>query len=160
MESKRKVATKYDSGESNEAWRAKYCENYSLETVLPQTLLPVNSENPAPIIFEIKAQNGHFIDGSQIKLSVRFKIHKLKNDAWTNLEQADNVAVINNALHSLFSERLIFIDNGVVESTNLENQRVQYLKNLLWTTEEEKRGRLQSAGWYPDFPGTVLKIKL
>lgn len=101
----------------------------SIASSQTNTYRPVSSiSNDSPIEFIIPASGLEYLDPSHTQLYVLVKV--VKEDG-SNLEEADNVAPVNNWLHSMFSQvDIILNQKNASSSANLYNYRA-YLETLL-----------------------------
>lgn len=82
----------------------------------------------APIEFFVTASGSEYFDPSHTQLYVLVKVVKADG---TNLAAADNVAPVNNWLHSMFSEVDITLNHkNITSASNLYYYRA-YIENLL-----------------------------
>jgi hypothetical protein len=130
-------------------WRAARVEQTEVFKVGCETLLPVDTENRSPLSFTIPPMSGLVVDGNNIKLGLTFHLEKYEENAWTTITN-EKVAVINNALYSLFSDQHLFLNSQLVESYGMEFARISYLKNLLYTSDAQKFTTMESVMWMPD----------
>jgi hypothetical protein len=117
------------------------------------TALPVQDETP--LEFRIDKTDA-YTDLSQSFICLKAQI--LKDDG-TKLGTKDIVSTVNNAFYSLFQDvQLILNDNKLTESDGGNYPYWNYLKNLLYTTPDEKKTILQGACWSPDDAGLFDRI--
>ena len=81
-------------------------------------------------------------------------ICKVIHSGGTNLKEGENIAPINNLLHSLWSQVDLYLNDMLITpSTNTYPYRA-YLETLLSFDDSVKRNRLRSALWVNDWRGT------
>ena len=110
-------------------------------------LTPKNSlVTASPILFQIDACSD-FVDLGATELITTFSM--LNNDGGRPVA-SDQVSVINNILHSFFSQVEVSL-NGKGISHNSPNYHFRcYLENLLNYSQQAKDTWLKSEGWYSD----------
>lgn len=101
----------------------------SIESGQLNTYRPISSILPdCPIEFNVSHSGLEYIDPSHTQLYILAKVTK---DDGTNLTQNDNVAPINNWLHSMFSQvEIILNQKNSSSSANLYHYR-SYIETLL-----------------------------
>lgn len=79
--------------------------DYFIERIVPSTILPRNDQTP--IVFEIAAIPGAFVDMKNIQMALKVRIRK-RNAAnqVVNLDNDEKVAPINAFLSTFFEVRL------------------------------------------------------
>ena len=116
---------------------------------------PLADVGMGPIEFNITG-NGDFIDLNSITLSVKAKITKVDGSAYADKAE---VAFINNALHSMFTDIIVTLGETIVEG----GEQQYYLKSIISTlfaysdTTIEKR--LFAAGFVKDDAGKADDVK-
>ena len=109
---------------------------------------PMGDIAQGPIEFNIIG-NDDFIDLNAITLHTKVKI--VKQDGSVYLKDAE-VALINNAFHSLFSDIIVTINETIVEG----GEQIYYLKALISTlfsfTEGTMEKQLFSTGFVKMMP--------
>ena len=102
----------------------------------------------APIEFVIPAQTEYYMDLSQSKLYLKFRI--LKEDG-SNLDDNQKAGPINNFLHSMFSGIDLFLNNKLVTSSMDTYPYRAYIENLFSYGSDVKSNQLKAGEfWYPD----------
>jgi hypothetical protein len=127
----------------------------STEIVNCDTPMPIDIEkHRTPLLFNIRPVSDQVIDTKNIRLSVKFRLLKKKDNEYVGVENADKVALHNNFGFGLFEDVHLNINGVPAETAQREYGRSSYLKNLLFTDNTEKR-MLESALFYEDTPGMV-----
>ncbi len=113
---------------------------------------PVSSlTDSAPIEFEIKGQPEDYIDLNSSYLYLKLKV--LKANGIDGVDADDEVAPVNNFMHSLFSEVDLYLNNKLVSSSMDTYPYRAYLENLLTYGKEAKNTHLDACVvWKPDTP--------
>ena len=115
----------------------------------------------APLEFLIPAQTMEYLDLSLTRLHLKLQIFKkngnlLKGDTPATEKVAavpgDNVAPINNLLHSLFSNVELFLNKKCVSASNMYHYRA-YIENLLNYGSDAKSSHFGSLIWKKDTAG-------
>ena len=113
---------------------------------------PLNNvkNSDGPIIFNVGGSPDHYIDLNDTQLFLKIKVNK---GATGKLAQADDIAPVNNILHSLFSDIQLKIGDRVVEGgVNMYPYRA-YLNNLLMFSDDVKKEQLTLSGFFKDTAG-------
>ena len=135
---------------TSESWRNRIT-SATTEILPTDTVLPLdNYNNQTPLVFRIRQIPSFGIDTKNIQLQFDFKVQKLANDQWVNIERADKIAPENGFGFTLWSDVHLAIAGSLVESTQ-EYGRISYLKNLLFKTVREQHA-LESAMFFLDNP--------
>ena len=112
---------------------------------------PLNNvkNSDGPIIFNINGAADQYIDLNDTQLYIRCKI---KNGT-QNIAAANDVAPVNNIMHSLFSDVELKIGERVIEGgVNMYPYRA-YFNNLLMFSKNVKKDQLTTSGFYKDTAG-------
>lgn len=120
----------------------------SVESGAIQCYRPVSAlTSNAPIEFIIPPSNEEYLDLSHTTLHVLVKI---------NLGAANqNVAPINNFLHSMFSQVDVFLNQRNVSPPSTRYSYRAYIEKLLNYGREAKNTHLQTDFWYKDTAGQM-----
>jgi hypothetical protein len=98
------------------------------------------------INFRIPGSNDDYIDLNQIQLFLKFNIQKTDGVGIGN----ENIAPVNNFLHSLFKNIVVKIGTDVVSTDNAKYSYRAYLENLLGYNAEEKQNLSRGDFWFDD----------
>ena len=101
------------------------------------------------ITFNITGDSKHYIDLSQTELWVKLSLEKNK----TIVTDFTNIGVVNNLMHSIFSQVQILVNNVEVENSNSHYGYRCYLENLLCYGKEAKETFLATEGFSKDTAG-------
>lgn len=113
---------------------------------------PVNTlSTSTPIEFYINGSSDEFLDLNNTMLQLKVKVVNSTGEA--NLIAADNIAPINNWLHSMFSDISLTISGTQIEGGNYHYPYKAYLSNLLTHSKGSKETHLIPSGWYKDTAG-------
>ena len=99
-----------------------------------QQTFPINSLNEASIEFQLETDRNIFLDLQEIALSLKFSV--LKGNR--KIEDTDDVYLVNNFLHSLFSNVEVFLNNEQVHTSNGLYPHKAFLSNELSGTKGRK----------------------
>jgi hypothetical protein len=112
---------------------------------------PIASLGPdTPIEFHIPANSDHYIDLKNTELHLKVKLTKGDGAALIDTEKS---ALVNNALHSIFSDVTVSLNSKVLNnSANLYPYRA-YIEELLSYNNEAKLTRGNCQMWYADTAG-------
>ena len=99
-----------------------------------QQIFPINSLNEASIEFQLETDRNIFLDLQEIALSLKFSV--LKGNR--KIEDADDVYLVNNFLHSLFLNVGVYLNNEQVHTSNGLYPHKAFLSNELSGTKERK----------------------
>jgi hypothetical protein len=102
------------------------------------------------ISFNIAADSTHYLDLSQTELWVKLSLTK-NNVAVTDYSK---IGLVNNLLHSIFSQVQVLVNNVEVENTNSHYPYRAYLENLLSYGKEAKETFLQNEFFFKDKAGS------
>lgn len=117
-----------------------------------EDIYPLNNvSSDGPIEFKISGLPSQFIDLNNTFIHVQVKIVNSTSEA--ELNESDDVAPINNWLHSLFSDITLSISNTQVEGGDHHYAFKAYLQNLLIMNKNTKTTQMQASGWYEDTSG-------
>lgn len=114
------------------------------------------SEN-SPIEFVVSGHGDEYIDLAHTMLHISAKINK-PEPVDPNKDEEQNVAPVNNWLHTLFSQVDIYLNQKcVTPPSNLYNYR-SYIENLLNYGSDAKTSHLTTNFWYKDTAGAMNDI--
>lgn len=108
---------------------------------------PVAALGDGAIEIQISGSSDEYIDLANSLLVVRFKITKPDG---TDLDADTKVAVINNALHSMFSQVEVTLNGQILTNQDLCYAFKAYINQLLSYSAEAKQSHLQTELWYQD----------
>lgn len=111
------------------------------------------TSDTAPIEFAINTSTDHFIDPTNIFLYVRFVIKKADG---ADLPDGYKCYPETNALHTLFNDIEVYINESKVTSGASNYAYRSYLENLLSFTSNEKKSKLITEGFYPETDRSVI----
>jgi hypothetical protein len=100
-----------------------------------------------PLEFIINGRGDEFIDLSHTLLQVVVKV--TKGDGG-ELTEADNVAPINNLLHSMFSQVDVYLNEKLISPPNNTHGYKSYIETMLNYGHDAKSSHLTTALWYRD----------
>jgi hypothetical protein len=112
-----------------------------------------------PIEFAVPGDTAEYIHPAYMYLYVRCKITKHDGNNLTvyaagpPVVQADNVAPVNNFLHSLFSQVDVSLNDKLITSSAGSYAHRAYLETILNYSEDASKTHLSSALWYKDTAG-------
>lgn len=109
-----------------------------------------------PIEFVIPGHGEDYLDLSQTMLYLNAKIIKDDNTA---LLETDNVAPVNNWLHSIFSQVDVYLNQKLISPPNNTYPYISYIETLLNYGKDAKKSHLTSALWYSDDAGKMNNIE-
>jgi len=132
-------------------------ENTTFVTCQPKNSI---SDVSMPIEFDIDSKQGHYIDLRDIHLHLFVKAVKIDPAAnagakRSDLVAGDEVALVNNALNSIFSNIVLSMKDQKIEDSNDLNPYKSYLINLLSYGQNVKKTQLKAAGWEPDIAASM-----
>lgn len=114
------------------------------------------SNDTAPIDFNISSSSEYFVDPSDVYLYLRICI---KNQDGTDPSTELNVYPENNALHTLFNDVEIFINETKVSSSTGHYPYRAFFENLLSYSAEEKKSKLKCEGFYSEIERNDVMTK-
>lgn len=119
-----------------------------------QEFRPISSLDSyeSPIEYSIPACGSEYIDLSQTRLRIRVKILTDKVEA---VKATEEVAPINNFMHSLFSNVQVLLNNKTITSQGVNYGYRAYLENLLNYGKDAKSSHLTSSLFYKDTAGNM-----
>jgi hypothetical protein len=121
-----------------ERWNTRDCEVGPSQAVF---------DDAPDIIFNVAASHNELISMADIRFSCDLLV--LKADG-TNIGPMEDIAPINNVLHSLFQSVTVTLGGRcVTDSSNLYHYRA-YLENLLGYTTRAQETQLSCVGWAMD----------
>jgi hypothetical protein len=100
-----------------------------------------------PLEFIINGRGDEFIDLSHTLLQVVVKVTK---DDGGELTEADNVAPVNNLLHSMFSQVDVYLNEKLISPPNNTHGYKSYIETMLNYGHDAKSSHLTTALWYRD----------
>ena len=100
-----------------------------------QQTFPVNSLNEASIDFQIETDRNIFLDLYDTFLSLKFKLVKDGNQP---IVDGDNTFMVNNIMHSLFSNLEVYFNNEQVYTSNGLYAHKSFLSNEFSGTQGTK----------------------
>jgi hypothetical protein len=103
--------------------------------------------------FEIKADNEHYIDLAETELWMMLTL--CKKDTEVQLTDISSVSIINNGMHSLWSQLQIAVNNIEIENGNGFYAYRAYFENLLCYNNEAKTTFLEPELFVKDTPGKL-----
>ena len=103
-----------------------------------------------PVEFAVSGSGEDYTDFANTYLNVICKV--LHSDG-SKLKEEENIAAVNNLLHSMWSQVDLLNDMPITPSTNTYPYR-SYLEKLLSFDDSVKRNRLRYALWVDDWRGT------
>lgn len=123
-----------------------------------QEFRPISSLDSydSPIEYSVPASGSEYLDLSQTRLRVRVKILTAKGEA---LKTTDDVAPVNNFLHSLFSNVQVSLNNKSITSQGVNYGYRAILENLLNYGQDAKGTHLTSSLFYKDTGGYMEGVK-
>ena len=112
---------------------------------------PLSEKSKGPLEFVLK-ENKDYIDLEETVLRVKCKIVNSDGTAIPAPKTAgdDHVAFINNAMHSLFSDVILLINDKRVEGGDQMYPYKAYLNTILKYSREAQEGQLFSSGFIRD----------
>ena len=135
----------------------EFFDQRPVQTVLDQSqwvdIHPLNSlsQASAPIEFTINSTTDDYLDLNDTMLFLRCKVVKSNGENFA--ENAQTTALINNGLHSLFSDIKLSLGNTQIEGGDHMYAYKAYLSNLLLFSNAVKSSQLVSAGFIKDTAG-------
>ena len=132
-------------------WR-QHVESTATQSVQCDSVLPVDTDtNRNPLMFNVRPSPGLVIDMKNIRLLFTVIVQKFNatTNSWVKLELADKVSLYNNFGFSAFEDVQFFLGGTLCETSMREYARSSYLRNLLFTTEQEQKS-LESAVFLKD----------
>ena len=141
----------------------EFFEQRAVQTVLDQSqwvdIHPLNSvtQGTAPIEFSINSTTDDYLDLNDTMLYLRCYVAKADG---TKFVEADNqtTALINNGLHSLFSDIKLSLGNTQIEGGDHMYGYKAYLSNLLLFSTATKSTQLVAGGFIKDTAGQFSTV--
>ena len=99
-----------------------------------QQTFPINSLKKTSIEFQLETDQNIFLDLQEIALSLKFSVPKGNR----KIQNADDVRLVNNFLHSLFSSVEVYLNNEQVHTSNGLYPHKAFLSNELSGTKGKK----------------------
>lgn len=121
-------------------------ESGSIQCYRPVSALTAS----APIEFIVPPSNEEYLDLSHTTLHVLVKINRVQAN--------QNIAPVNNFLHSMFSQVDVFINQRNVSPPSTRYSYRSYIEKLLNYGREAKSTHLQTDMWYKDTAGQMDTI--
>lgn len=112
-------------------------------------------DSDAPLEFVVSGTDD-YIDLSHTQIQLRVKIVKEDGSALTD---EDNVAPVNNFLHSIFDHVGIELNNKTITTPSNSYHYRSYIETLLNYTEEAKKTHLSSSLFVKDEAGKMDDVK-
>lgn len=112
-----------------------------------------NVSTEGPIEFVINGSMDDCLDLNNTMLMLKAKVVNAAGNA--NLLAIDNIAPINNWMHTMWSDIQVAIGNKVIEGGNHHYPYKSYLMNLLGHNAGSKNTHLQASGWFKDTAGKM-----
>ena len=100
-----------------------------------------------PLEFSITGRSDEFMDLAHTMLHVVVKVTK---DDGTDLAATDELAPVNNLLHSMFSQVDVYLNEKLISPPNNTYAYKCYIESLLNYGPDAKDSHLSSALWYGD----------
>lgn len=138
-------------------WRANISETMT-EHIACDTLLPVDTYSKrTPLLFNIRPVPNYVIDLKNVRIFAKFRIFKLENNKWVPLaaDKDNEVAYYNNFGYSVFEDAHLSVNGSLVETAQREYGRVNYLKNILYHSDDQS---FESALYFKDGPGRMAEV--
>ena len=110
---------------------------------------PVNSSDytNTPCDFIIPGNSVDVIDLSRSYLYLHLKV--VKQDG-SDVGADDKVGIVNNILHSMWSQVDVFLNQQLISSSTRDYQYKSYIDTVLFNDKSTKETRLQTSGFYKD----------
>lgn len=106
----------------------------------------------APLEFVISGLTDEYIDLSHTLLYLRLRLLKEDNTKFTDVE---NIAPVNNTLHSVFSQVDTYLNQKLISPPNNTYGYRSYIETLLSYGPNAKNSHLTAGMWYMDTPHQV-----
>ena len=131
-----------------------YTERWKTEQErLNPTAMVADGSTNGDITFYIPPSTSGLISLSDIALEMDLGLMvKTDKSEWTMVTATDGVALVNNALHSIFSSVHVTVANKLISDASTFYPFRAYLDTLLTNTVQTQRTQMTTAGWYPDDP--------
>ena len=118
-----------------------------------QQIFLSNSLNEASIDFQLETDRNIFLDLHDTYLSIKFRLVKGNNDA---IVDTDNVYLVNNYMHSLFSNCEVYFNNEQVYTSNGLYAHKSFLSNEFSGTKGTKDSVFTCQGYeYETTPADI-----
>ena len=122
----------------------------SIDMEYEQTYYPITSiTGDGPLQFDLEG-GVNPIDPSSIELFMEVQIEKDGIELTEQGNDVDNVALINNAASSLFSDVIVTIQDRQITPANQNYGYLAYLQTLFGPSSDAYNSHLQTSGWYLD----------
>src|SRR6266705_4010010 len=109
---------------------------------------PITTLDPSSFVqFEIQTSMDEYIDMEKLYFYLKGKVHKPDGDT---KDFFDNVAPINNLLHTMIKQLDIFIGDQQITSSSPTYAYKAYFETLLGFSKEAKKSHLTSQLWFND----------
>src|SRR5450631_1262037 len=96
------------------------------------------------IVFNVAASHSELISLADMRFSCDIVVSKQDNTA---LPAAEDIAPINNVLHSLFQSVTLTVGGRCVSDTSNMYHYRAYIENLLGYTKQAQKSQLSGVGW-------------
>ena len=124
-------------------------ELFGNEYITSDPFHPLNDKSSSPIEFLLK-ENKHYIDIQETVLRIKCKIVNADNTPIPVKAGDDNVSFVNNAMHSLFSDVILLINDKRVEGGGKMYPYKAYMNSVFRYSKETQEGQLFSVGFIRD----------
>ena len=108
----------------------------SIERGDEQKIFPTNSLNESSIDFSFETDRNVFADLRKIDLCLKVKL--VKDGGTKDVEAGDEVSLVNNSMHSLFSNCEVYFNNIQVHTTNGLYAHKSFISNEFSNTKGTK----------------------
>ena len=112
---------------------------------------PISILGNGPVEFAVSGSGEDYTDLANTYLHVICKV--LHSDG-SKLKEGENIAPVNNLLHSMWSQVDLYLNDMLITPSTNTYPYGAYLETLLSFDESVKRNRLRSALWEDDWRGT------
>ena len=137
-----------------ERWRTEY------ERINPTTVVSDDGTNSDFSFFIPPSSNG-LLDLATITLELELAVKvKTKDTDWTFITATDQVAPVNNVIHSLFQSVNVSLGNRTISDAGNTYGYRAYMESLLYHTRDNAKSVLGNAGYQIDGPGTFNLLDL
>lgn len=110
---------------------------------------PITDKSTAPIEFVLK-ENKDYIDLTETVIRIKCKIVNNDYTAIPAKVGEDHVAFVNNAMHSLFSDVMLLVNDKRVEGGDKMYPYKAYINSIFKYSKETQEGQLFSVGFVRD----------
>lgn len=105
-------------------------------------------DNPSTIEFALLSRGDTYRDLSSVQLRLRVKL--LKNEKGDPIDNASNIGVVNNLLHSLFRQCTVYLNGKAVSQSDINYHYRSYIETILNYGNDAASTHLESVGWIMD----------